>query len=151
MRESASSPPPWTTSPPSASTPTAPPTSLALNWAQNGYEVDPDSVRAEEWINAFNYGYDQPRRDDSFAVATDVVTHPLDSRLHLARIAFQAPEMDYDATPVNVTLVLDASGSMSTGNRVNIAREAAETIRYSLRDQDRIAIVQVQRLRATLR
>ncbi len=115
---------------------------LALNWAQNGYEVDPDSVRAEEWINAFNYGYEQPRRDDSFAVATDVVTHPLDSRLHLARIAFQAPEMDYDATPVNVTLVLDASGSMSTGNRVNIAREAAETIRYSLRDQDRIAVVQ---------
>ena len=115
---------------------------LALNWAQNGYEVDPDSVRAEEWINAFNYGYEQPRRDDSFAVATDVVTHPLDSRLHLARIAFQAPEMDYDATPVNVTLVLDASGSMDTGNRVDIAREAAETIRYSLRDQDRIAVVQ---------
>ena len=99
---------------------------LALNWAKNGYEVDPDSVRAEEWINAFNYGYEQPRRDDSFAVSSDVVTHPLDSRMHLARIAFQAPEFDYDATPVNVTLVLDASGSMANGNRVDIAREAAE-------------------------
>ncbi len=114
---------------------------LALNWARNGYEVDPDSVRAEEWINAFNYGYDQPRRDDSFNITTDVVTHPLDSRMHLARIAFQAPELDYDATPVNVTLVLDASGSMGDGNRVDIAREAAETIRLSLRDQDRIAVV----------
>ena len=114
---------------------------LALNWARNGYEVDPDSVRAEEWINAFNYGYQQPRRDDSFAITTDVVTHPLDSRMHLARIAFQAPEVDYDATPVNVTLVLDASGSMSQGNRVDIAREAAESIRLSLRDHDRIAVV----------
>ena len=114
---------------------------LALNWARNGYDVDPDSVRAEEWINAFNYGYDQPRRNDSFNITTDVVTHPLDSRMHLARIAFQAPEMDYDATPVNVTLVLDASGSMGDGNRVDIAREAAETIRLSLRDQDRIAVV----------
>ena len=114
---------------------------LALNWARNGFEVDPDSVRAEEWINAFNYGYDQPRRNDSFNITTDVVTHPLDSRMHLARIAFQAPELDYDATPVNVTLVLDASGSMSDGNRVDIAREAAETIRLSLRDQDRIAVV----------
>ena len=66
---------------------------LALNWARNGYEVDPDSVRAEEWINAFNYGYQQPRRDDSFAITTDVVTHPLDSRMHLARIAFQAPNV----------------------------------------------------------
>ena len=88
---------------------------LALNWARNGYEVDPDSVRAEEWINAFNYGYEQPRRDDSFAISSDIVRHPLDSRMHLARIAFQAPELDYDATPINVTLVLDASGSMSRG------------------------------------
>ena len=114
---------------------------LALNWARNGYEVDPDSVRSEEWINAFNYGYEQPRRDDSFAISTDVVTHPLDSRMHLARIAFQAPDVDYDATPVNVTLVLDASGSMADGNRVDIAREAAESIRLSLRDHDRIAVV----------
>ena len=114
---------------------------LALNWARNGYEVDPDSVRAEEWINAFNYGYEQPRRDDSFAISTDIVTHPLDSRMHLARIAFQAPELDYDTTPVNVTLVLDASGSMADGNRVDIAREAAESIRLSLRDHDRIAVV----------
>ena len=114
---------------------------LALNWARNGYEIDPDSVRAEEWINAFNYGYDQPRRDDSFAITTDIVTHPLDSRTHLARIAFQAPDVDYDATPVNVTLVLDASGSMADGNRVDIAREAAESIRLSLRDHDRIAVV----------
>ena len=29
---------------------------LALNWAREGYDVEPDSVRAEEWINAFNYG-----------------------------------------------------------------------------------------------
>ena len=33
---------------------------LALNWARAGYEVDPDSVRAEEWINAFDYQYDPP-------------------------------------------------------------------------------------------
>ena len=115
---------------------------LALNWARNGFDVDPDSVRAEEWINAFNYGYEQPRRDDSFAVTTDVVTHPVDSRLHLARLAFQAPELDYDATPVNVTLVMDVSGSMAQGNRIRIALEAAESIRLSLRDQDRMSVVQ---------
>ena len=30
---------------------------LALNWAQSGYAIEPDSVRAEEWINSFSYGY----------------------------------------------------------------------------------------------
>ena len=113
---------------------------LALNWARYGYEVDPDSVRAEEWINAFDYGYEYPIHADSFAVSTDVVRHPLDSGKHLVRIGFQAPDL-VDDRPLNVTLVLDASGSMSDGNRVDIAREAAEAIRRSLRPQDRIAVV----------
>ena len=114
---------------------------LALNWARAGYEIDPDSVRAEEWINAFNYGYAQPARDDSFAIHTDVIDHPLNAGMLMARIAFQAPEADYDNTPLNVTLVLDASGSMSEGNRVEIARAAAESIRAGLRRGDTIGVV----------
>ena len=113
---------------------------LALNWAREGYEVDPDSVRAEEWINAFDYGYQHPSHLDSFAIITDVVRHPLDDRKHLARIGFQAPEFR-DDRPLNVTLVLDASGSMEEGNRVAIAREAAESIRQGLASRDRIAVV----------
>ena len=113
---------------------------LALNWARAGHEVDPDSVRAEEWINAFDYGYDAPAHRDSFAITTDVFTHPLDSRMHLVRLGFQAPDLQDDA-PLNVTLVLDASGSMSDGNRVAIAREAAESIRRSLGSRDRIGVV----------
>ena len=113
---------------------------LALNWARSGYEVAPDSVRAEEWVNSFDYGYSPPSDDWGFAITSDVVQHPLDGGKHLARIAFQAAEVP-DHTPLNVTLVLDASGSMAGGNRVAIARQAAETIRQSLRSQDRIAVV----------
>ena len=113
---------------------------LALNWARNGYEVEPDSVRAEEWINAFDYGYQPPSSRREFAIYSDVARHPLDGRLHLARVAFQAPEIR-DDTPLNVTLVLDASGSMSNGNRVDIARAAAEAIRATLGSGDRIAVV----------
>ncbi len=113
---------------------------LALNWARAQFEVDPDSVRAEEWINAFNYRYEQPQYRDSFAISTNVIRHPLDGGKHLARIGFQAPEF-WDDKPLNVTLVLDASGSMADGNRVDIARQAAESVRRSLRDEDRIAVV----------
>ena len=113
---------------------------LALNWAQSGYEIDPDSVRAEEWINAFNYDYPRPSHDDSFGITTDVFEHPLDSAFQMVRLGFQAPTVE-DDIPVNVTLVLDASGSMSSGNRVEIAREAADTIRNSLSGRDRIAVV----------
>ena len=114
---------------------------LALNWARSGYDVEPDSVRSEEWINAFNYNYAQPSRDDSFAVHTDLIPHPLDDDKVLSRVGFQAPELRDDGRPLNVTLVLDASGSMADGDRVDIAREAAESIRKSLSGDDRIAVV----------
>ena len=91
---------------------------LALSWAREGYQVEPDSVRAEEWVNSFHYGYPQPTTSDSFSISTDVFTHPLDSRLHLARVGFQAPQFE-DTRPVNVTLVMDASGSMANGNRID--------------------------------
>ena len=113
---------------------------LALNWARSGYEVDPDSVRAEEWVNSFDYGYDMPSNRDSFAMSTDVMKHPLQESTYLVRLGFQAPDLR-DDKPLNVTLVLDASGSMGDGNRVDIAREAAETIRRSLGKDDRIAVV----------
>ena len=113
---------------------------LALNWARNGYDVDPVSVRAEEWINAFDYGYDTPSHPDRFNIATDVFPHPVDGGRHMARIAFQAPEATR-AAPINITLVLDASGSMRDGNRVEIARAAAESIVGSLDNSDRVSIV----------
>ena len=114
---------------------------LALNWAREGFVVEPDSVRAEEWINAFNYNYSRPSQDSEFAITTEIFRHPLDGGKHLARLAFQAPNLRDDSLPLNITLVLDASGSMAEGNRVDIARTAAESIRQSLRPQDRIAVV----------
>ena len=113
---------------------------LALNWARSGYQVDPASVRAEEWVNAFDYGYAAPAVDDRFAITSDLFEHPLDNGRYMARVAFKAPEVITDG-PLNVTLVLDASGSMSSGNRVAIAREAADAIRRSLDRDDRISVV----------
>ena len=72
-------------------------------------------MRAEEWVNAFDYGYAAPSVDDRFAITSDLFEHPLDNDRYMARVAFKAPEVITDA-PLNVTLVLDASGSMSSGN-----------------------------------
>ena len=114
---------------------------LALNWAQEGLVIAPDSVRAEEWINAFDYRYERPSSERFFAITSDWVIHPFDNDRFMVRLAFQAPELE-DDRPLNVTLVLDASGSMNEGDRVAIARAAAESIRHGLREQDRIAVVQ---------
>ena len=114
---------------------------LALNWARERFTVEPDSVRAEEWVNAFDYRYEPPSGDRFFAIATDVAPHPFNDDCRIVRVGIQAPEPP-DNTPLNVTLVLDASGSMAESGRVAIARAAAESIRSSLTASDRIAVVQ---------
>ena len=53
-----------------------------------------------------------PRTNGDSASRPDLVEHPLDPGKLLARIGFQAPHLP-DDRPLNVTLVLDASGSMA--------------------------------------
>ncbi len=113
---------------------------LARNWAKDGFDIVPDSVRAEEWINSFDYNYPSPIDSSEFGISTDITRHPLDPELGMVRLTFRAPEVE-DDFDLNVTMVLDASGSMADGNRVAIARAAAETLRESLDPNDRVSIV----------
>ena len=115
---------------------------LALAWARQGHAVNPASVRAEEWINAFDYDYALPTDPNRFAIAIALTDHPLDSGKALARLSFQAPDLPETTDRLNVTLVIDASGSMAQGNRIEIARAAAHALRFSLRGTDHLAIVQ---------
>ncbi len=115
----------------------------ALQETQDGYQIDPADVRAEEWINSLNYNYPRPSRPDEFAVHTEVFHHPDTQGMHLARVGIQAPDAQ-QRRPVNVTLVLDTSGSMANGNRLQIAEQAAKTILYNLRDRDRVAVVKFE-------
>ena len=119
---------------------------LALARLRQGLTVRPESVRAEEWTNAFTYHYDPPREDTQFSIRSHLSRHPLarehDAPGHLVRIAIQAPGAHPEVDrPMNVTLVLDASGSMQQGNRVEIARQAAHAITGSLDRDDLVSIV----------
>ena len=113
---------------------------LALNWVQNGYVVEPDSVRAEEWINAFSYGYDLPRRDDSFGhherrpgAPPRRRPAPRPHRLPGAEGARRhPPERDARARRLRV------HGRRQPRRH---RRAAAEAIRESLTSRDRIAVV----------
>ena len=118
---------------------------LALNWARDGLEVNPMSVRPEEWVNALDHRYPEPREDDRFHIRSTIIPHPLADRpeatTHLARIAIQAPRLEPADQPMNITLVLDASGSMKEGNRIEIARAAAKAITGSLDRRDTVSVV----------
>lgn len=116
---------------------------LALNHARHGFQIDPASVRAEEWINAQYYAYPFPDRVDEFGITLDLMPHPLSpDDKHLLRIGLQAPLIER-TRQVNVMFVADASGSMAEGNRIAVARAALQAIWASLDpERDRAGIIQ---------
>ena len=117
--------------------------SVAVNYADSGYFIEPASVRAEEWINAHDYEYELPDGPYEFGVTVDLIPHPLQREdLHLLRIGLQAPVIER-THPVNVIFVADASGSMAEGNRIDIARAALQALWASLvPDLDRVGMIQ---------
>ena len=112
----------------------------ALTLAHQEAQINPADVRAEEWINAIHHGYKATLQWD-FTLYQDVFLHPDTPGMHMARIGFKAPESLRSEPQVNVTLVIDTSGSMREGNRIQIAQEAALTLANSLKDMDNIAVV----------
>jgi Ca-activated chloride channel family protein len=98
------------------------------------------SVRPEEWVNAFDYGYPAPQRD--LGVTVDQVSlggAPAGTRL--VRIGVQAREVDVERQPVAVTLVVDVSGSMDIRERLGLVRSSLALLAKNLRDDDTIALV----------
>ena len=114
---------------------------LALNWSRHRYPIDPTSIRAEEWINSISYQYPEPGTPDEFGVNTHLIGHPLEEDAQILSIGLQAPGVENGETKMNVTLVMDASGSMAEGNRIEIAREAATTLVQSMGRDDLVSVV----------
>ena len=114
---------------------------LALNWSRHRYPIDPTSIRTEEWINSISYQYPEPSRPDEFGINTHLIGHPLEEDAQILSIGLQAPGVENGETKMNVTLVMDASGSMAEGNRIEIAREAATTLVQSMGRDDLVSVV----------
>ena len=88
---------------------------IAQRYVDDGNLPDPASVRVEEWVNAFDQGYEPPT-DATFAVHVDGAPAPvLGGTDLLLRIGIQARESSERQRPdAALTFVIDTSGSMAT-------------------------------------
>lgn len=104
------------------------------------------SVRAEEWVNAFVYGDPAPT-DAALAVTAESGVRPFDgtsdeSGGQVVRVGVTARDVPAEERPsVNLTLVVDRSGSMGTGNRLGLVQESLRMLADSLRPDDTISVV----------
>ena len=116
--------------------------SVTRRFLQDGNMPDRDSVRLEEFVNSFEYGY-APPSESAFAIHFDGGPTPFTPvRSVMLRIGIQAREIpDELRTPVSLTFVIDTSGSMDMENRLELVKAALGLLVSRLRADDSVAIV----------
>lgn len=108
----------------------------------NGQEIPIDAVKIEEMINYFDYNYEPPTDDKPFAVHSEVVETPWNKETQLVRIGLKGKELSTDELPViNLTFLIDVSGSMSSANKLPLLQSALEVLVNKLRKEDKVSIV----------
>lgn len=100
------------------------------------------SVRAEEFINYFDYTYAQPHGRDPFSILPEVTTCPWNPKNKLVRIALKGREVAAEnVPPSNIVFLLDVSGSMADADKLPLLKQAMGMLTDKLREQDKVSIV----------
>ena len=117
--------------------------SLARTQVANGQLPSFDSVRTEEFVNYFDQQYRSPKSGQTFAIHIDGTAAPfLRSDTRILRVGIQGRRIDpADRKPVNLTFVVDNSGSMEEDGKLQMVQGAMKTMLGSLRRGDTISIV----------
>ena len=107
-----------------------------------GAAVYPESVRAEEFINYFTYDYKQPEGDSPIALTTELSDCPWNENTKLLLVGVQAKEIKQETRPpMNIVLLIDVSGSMSTADKLPLAVTSFKMLADNLDENDRVSIV----------
>lgn len=115
---------------------------IARTYVNDGRQPDPASIRVEEWVNAFAQGYPAPEKD-AFAIVADGGPTPFTAEDEvLLRIGMQArPVSARQRQQASLTFVIDTSGSMAQGDRLEMVKDAMRILIRGLDHNDRVAIV----------
>ncbi|MEU6796273.1 von Willebrand factor type A domain-containing protein [Nonomuraea wenchangensis] len=108
---------------------------------QEGRWPEPDQIRPEEWVNAFRQDYEQPP-DDGFAVHVDGALLPGGRDEAVLRVGLQTRATEAAARrPVNLTFVVDVSGSMAEPGRLDLVKSSLRMLLDQLAPGDQVSIV----------
>jgi Ca-activated chloride channel family protein len=102
-----------------------------------------DAVRAEEFINYFDYGYAPPRSAATpFSVTTELAPAPWNRQRTLMLVGLKGFEVPADRIPAsNLVFLIDTSGSMDDPRKLPLLVQAFKELVPRLREQDRVSIV----------
>ena len=110
---------------------------------RQGVRPPADAVRAEEFINYFDYGHPAPSsRATPFRVSTELAPAPWNGKRQLLMIGIKGYDVPKAALPpANLVFLIDTSGSMDQPDKLPLLKQAFAQLVPQLRAQDRVSIV----------
>ena len=102
----------------------------------------PETVRAEEFVNYFDYRYPAPPPGALFAARIESAPSVYRPGNHTLMIGVQAMRLGEEPDrPSSLTLLLDTSGSMAARDRLGLVKRAFPTLLETLRPNDRLSLI----------
>jgi Ca-activated chloride channel family protein len=98
------------------------------------------AVRAEEFLNSFDYGYPNPDKG-LFGVNMAAAPSPFTKGHFLVRVGLQTKRISIaERLPVHLVYLVDTSGSMSDPGKIDLAKKSLKLLTESLKKGDTIAL-----------
>lgn len=114
---------------------------IARRKLREGQAPPPESVRVEEFINAFRYQLPQPK-DGALGVTLEAAPSPFTARTAVLRVSVQGRRLSIsERKPAHLTFLVDVSGSMNSPDKLPLAQRALRILVDSLRDGDTVSLV----------
>ncbi|HEY0662715.1 MAG TPA: VWA domain-containing protein [Lysobacter sp.] len=108
-----------------------------------GVRPPADAVRAEEFINYFDYGHPGPTsRETPFRVTTELAPAPWNAKRQLLMIGIKGYDVPKATLPpANLVFLIDTSGSMDSPDKLPLVKDSLRQLVPHLRPQDRVTMV----------
>jgi Ca-activated chloride channel family protein len=99
------------------------------------------AVRAEEFLNYFDYGYDGPTNDSPFTAHLDAAPSPYQAGHHILRVGLKAREQSRDERkPVHLVYLVDTSGSMQSADKLGLVKKSLRILTGELAAGDTVSL-----------
>jgi Ca-activated chloride channel family protein len=118
---------------------------LARSYINEGSLPPQEAIRVEEFVNYFDQDYPQPAPGKAFTVTIDGGPFPFaETENHrILRVGIQGREVSPEQRkPAALTFVIDTSGSMEEGARLDLVKRALASLVPQLGADDTVGIVE---------
>ena len=115
---------------------------IARRKLESGVLPPPAAVRVEEFVNYFRYSFAKPAEASPFSVVMEAAPSPLQAGRHIVRVGVATKAIStLERKPAHLVFLVDVSGSMSSPDKLGLAKESLKILTNNLAEHDTVSLV----------